>query len=38
MAYDSARGKTVLFGGWDGHRATDTWEWNGQRWAEVTPR
>ena len=26
MAYDSARGVTVLFGGYDGSRKGDTWE------------
>jgi hypothetical protein len=36
MAYDSARGRTVLFGG----GATlglsgDTWEWNGASWTQV---
>ncbi|MEK7732068.1 MAG: hypothetical protein AAB363_09470, partial [Planctomycetota bacterium] len=29
MAYDSARGVTVLFGGFDGSFYGDTWEWNG---------
>ncbi len=38
MAFDSARGKTVLFGG----SATsgvlsDTWEWNGTAWTERFP-
>ena len=38
MAYDSARGKTVLFGGYsDGGRPldTDTWEWDGSQWARI---
>src|SRR5262245_46031280 len=31
LAYDSARGRTVLFGGLNGGQATfsDTWEWDG---------
>jgi hypothetical protein len=33
MAYDSARGVTVLFGGYDGSYRGDTWEWNGQTWS-----
>ena len=40
MAYDAARGRVVLFGGYD-FRArrvlADTWEWDGTTWAEVTP-
>lgn len=32
MAYDEARGVTVLFGGWDGSYKGDTWEWNGLSW------
>lgn len=41
MAYDVARGKTVLFGGSGarvGGRGTflnDTWEWNGSTWTRV---
>ena len=36
LAYDSARGKTVLFGGWDGVTSlSDTWEWNGSTWTQV---
>jgi hypothetical protein len=33
IAYDSARGVTVLFGGWDGSRNGETWEWNGATWT-----
>lgn len=35
VAYDSARGSTVVFGG----RGTvaDTWEWNGKVWTERKP-
>jgi hypothetical protein len=39
MAYDSARGVTVLFGG-DGtgrERLNDTWEYNGVDWTQVQP-
>lgn len=32
MAYDSRRGVTVLFGGWDGNFRADTWEWDGVAW------
>src|SRR5262249_51450577 len=33
MAYDSARGVTVLFGGEDnGTRSGETWEWDGASW------
>ena len=31
MAYDAARGVTVLFGG---HGKQDTWEWDGETWVE----
>ncbi|HEX5052986.1 MAG TPA: kelch repeat-containing protein [Planctomycetota bacterium] len=40
LAYDSFRGRTVLFGGTDGYGAVfhgDTWEWDGTSWANVTP-
>lgn len=30
MAYDSLRGRTVLFAG-----GTDTWEWDGSRWSTI---
>jgi hypothetical protein len=36
MAYDSARGVTVLFGGYHnnpGGYYGDTWEWDGARWS-----
>jgi hypothetical protein len=33
MAYDAARGVTVLFGGtWNMSYLGDTWEWNGTAW------
>jgi hypothetical protein len=37
MAYDSARGYMVLFGGSDGTNSLDdTWEWDGTTWTEVS--
>ncbi|HKQ47741.1 MAG TPA: kelch repeat-containing protein [Phycisphaerae bacterium] len=36
MAYDAARGRTVLFGGQNaGGNLADTWEWDGSAWALV---
>ena len=37
MAYDAARGRLVLFGGYGGSgvRLNDTWEWDGTNWSEV---
>jgi hypothetical protein len=37
MAYDAARGRTVLFGGVDQNGApqSDTWEWDGTVWTSV---
>jgi hypothetical protein len=32
MAYDFARGRTVLFGGYSDQPLTDTWEWDGTDW------
>jgi len=39
MTYDSARGVTVLFGGFSpiGYRLSDTWEWDGQNWTQRSP-
>jgi MYXO-CTERM domain-containing protein len=38
MAYDSARGVTVLFGGDDNSGTeADTWEWDGTAWNQRTP-
>ena len=39
MAYDSARGRTVMFGGWDFNfvRLGQTWEWNGTNWQNRLP-
>lgn len=31
MAYDSVRGVSVLFGGFNGGYLGETWEWNGTR-------
>jgi hypothetical protein len=37
MAYDSARGRVVLFGGGIGSTyLADTWEWDGSTWAQRT--
>jgi hypothetical protein len=34
MAYDNARGETVLFGGWkDDDYFGDTWAWDGESWT-----
>jgi hypothetical protein len=35
MAYDSLRGKVVLFGGDDGAANAETWEWDGEDWTEI---
>jgi hypothetical protein len=36
MAYDPARGRTVLYGGnHDGKVVDDLWEWDGKQWARV---
>jgi len=39
MAYDSNRGRTVLFGGTDADDAclSDTWEWTGTTWYQRSP-
>src|SRR5262245_53368521 len=38
MAYDSIRGRTVLFGGFSGMMYNnDTWEWDGQNWIQQFP-
>ncbi len=36
MAYDSARGVVVLYGGWNGSYLGDTWEWDGSSWTQVS--
>lgn len=40
MAYDAGRGRVVLFGGVTvgGVFLSDTWEWDGSTWTEVTPQ
>ena len=35
MSYDRARGKVVLFGGWNKTFLGDTWEWDGAKWVEI---
>ena len=37
MAYDEARGKTVLYGGakLDRSAPTETWEWDGRKWTMI---
>jgi hypothetical protein len=37
MAFDSIRGQTVLFGGYDVNLVNDTWEWNGTNWTQTSP-
>jgi hypothetical protein len=37
MAYDVARGKVVLFGGWGSVVYQDTWEWDGIGWSQLHP-
>lgn len=38
MAYDTARGRVVLFGGMvDTVLLQDTWEWDGTAWSEAPP-
>src|SRR5262245_66639107 len=34
MAYDSQRGRTVLFGGEGPGYGVDTWEWDGTNWIQ----
>src|SRR5438105_15117931 len=35
MCYDTVRGVTLLFGGFNGVNLRDTWAWNGASWAQV---
>lgn len=37
LAYDAARDRVVLFGGFDGKTYGDTWEWDGFTWTKKTP-
>ena len=36
MAYDSVRGKVVMFGGYNASYFNDTWEYDGVSWTQVT--
>jgi cysteine-rich repeat protein len=38
IAYDGARQRVVLFGGYNGSYLADTWEWDGVSWTEMQPR
>jgi hypothetical protein len=35
FTYDAARGRTVVWGGYDGSFLSDTWEWDGTNWQQV---
>ncbi|MCR9247397.1 MAG: hypothetical protein NXI31_20395 [bacterium] len=39
MVYDLARGRTIMFGGWDFNFALlgETWEWDGTNWVDRMP-
>lgn len=37
LAYDGARGRVVMFGGYDGSFLADIWEWDGVSWLDRTP-
>jgi hypothetical protein len=38
LAYDTARGRTVLFGGLGANgQQSDVWEWDGSAWSEASP-
>jgi hypothetical protein len=37
MAFDAARARVVLFGGFAGSYLQDTWEWDGAAWVDRTP-
>ena len=37
LAFDSARGRTVLFGGLQLGFLADTWEWDGNTWSQANP-
>ena len=36
MVYDTSREVVVLYGGYDGRRLGDTWEWDGGAWFEAS--
>lgn len=35
MCFDVARGKAILFGGWNTEFLGDAWAWDGREWAEI---
>jgi hypothetical protein len=35
MTFDPVRGRTVMFGGFNGNQLGDTWEWDGAHWTLV---
>jgi hypothetical protein len=37
MAYDSTRDVVVLFGGTSGKMLSDTWEFDGDKWTQISP-
>ncbi len=37
LAYDAARGRLVLFGGYGGFPLAETWEWDGAVWVQRNP-
>lgn len=37
MAYDPARRRVLLFGGYNGSNLNDTWEWDGSNWTPRAP-
>ena len=37
MAYDNARQRTLLFGGYNGSVLGDTWDWDGRVWTRQAP-
>jgi len=37
LAYDSARKRIVLFGGYNGGVIQDTWEYDGKNWTQINP-
>jgi hypothetical protein len=37
LAFDAARGRFVLFGGWNGSLYGDTWEWDDTNWIPRSP-
>ena len=37
LAFDSARSRVVMFGGYAGSNLNDTWEWDGADWTRMFP-